>query len=120
MTSVCPVPKAQVCVCQGGEANFLLIFPPSFLSLFLYDFPLHLPWYVLSSLFIICSLARAPARVSVLFVNRIVRKVKEETRFRHHLVIAQNSRSSLCVYVPPFNWKREMSRVPEYITMWIE
>jgi len=33
-TSVCPVPKAQVCVCQGGEANFLLIFPPSFLSLF--------------------------------------------------------------------------------------
>ncbi len=41
--SVCPVPKAQVCVCQGGEANFLLIFPPSFLSLFLYVFPLHLP-----------------------------------------------------------------------------
>jgi hypothetical protein len=50
MTSVCPVPKAQVCVCQGGEANFLLIFPPSFLSLFLYVFPLHLPWYVLCSL----------------------------------------------------------------------
>ncbi len=40
-TSVCPVPKAQVC--EGGEANFLLIFPPSFLSLFLYVFPLHLP-----------------------------------------------------------------------------
>ncbi len=50
ITSVCPVPKAQVCVCQGGEANFLLIFPPSFLSLFLYVFPLHLPWYVLCSL----------------------------------------------------------------------
>jgi len=49
-TSVCPVPKAQVCVCQGGEANFLLIFPPSFLSLFLYVFLVHLPWYVLCSL----------------------------------------------------------------------
>jgi len=47
-TSVCPAPKAQVFV--GGEANFLLIFPPSFLSLFLYVFPLHLPWYVLCSL----------------------------------------------------------------------
>jgi len=35
--------------CQGGEANFLLIFPPSFLSLFLYVFPLHLPLYVLCS-----------------------------------------------------------------------
>jgi hypothetical protein len=34
LTSVCPVPKAQVCVCQGGEANFLLIFTNDFLKCF--------------------------------------------------------------------------------------
>jgi hypothetical protein len=51
-TSVCPVPKAQVCVCQGGEANFLLIFPPTYRSTtYLPTFqPTYLPTYLPSDL----------------------------------------------------------------------
>jgi hypothetical protein len=66
-TSVCPVPKAQVCVCQGGEANFLLIFPPAFLSLFLDVFPLHLPWYILSLeiLYLVKNLMSNPKGISL-------------------------------------------------------